>query len=143
MSEMGANLQKNKKKNKAARRFMFVLFLILLLMISGIISYSYVVNSGNDVSSTALPVIAQDDEIRFDVPLGSSTESIANKLEAEGIINFPIVFRYLSKLNGFDGQYRSGTHLIGKNFSYNDLMRALSNQPDSEKVLLKEGITAK
>lgn len=145
MSEMGANLQKNKKtkKNRAARRFLFVLLLILLFMISGLISYSYVVNSGNDMSSTGLPAIAQDDEIRFDVPLGSSTESIANKLEAEGIINFPLVFRYLSKLNGFDGQYRSGTHLVGKSFSYNDLMRVLSNQPDSEKVLLKEGITAK
>jgi len=87
-------------------------------------------------------------QILIEIPRGSGTEAVANLLYEKGIIKNIFVFRLFSKINGYDGTYRSGIHAIDKNESYNSLkgydilMGILSERPLSNigvRVTIPEG----
>ena len=49
------------------------------------------------------------------------------------------IFKLLSKFNGYDGKYLSGTHIISEKLSYDEFMRVLTTKPASIKVTIPEG----
>ncbi|MDO5733219.1 MAG: endolytic transglycosylase MltG [Eubacteriales bacterium] len=73
------------------------------------------------------------------VDLGDSTAKIADKLYKEGLITNKSVFTLMSKVNGFDGSYKSGTHYLMKNMSLDEMMYILTMQPKSVRVTIVEG----
>ncbi len=124
--------------------------IFFLTLTCGYISYSYfsgIVNRSDDEVDMEFP---EGSRLELDIPEGSGTQAIADLLHEKGIIKQPKVFKLVSKLNGFDGQYRSGIHIIGKDVDYNnakgfdDIMRILTDNPISSptiNVTIPEGYT--
>lgn len=131
------------KAKKAVFRLAIFALILMFAVFSGIYSYKFVLSSNNnsdkEVSLNIDPVTA----IKIEVPLGSSTTSIANMLKEKGIIKYPSIFKLMSKLNGYDGNYQSGTHFVTKDLNYDMLMKALSEKPYSVPITIIEGWTFK
>jgi UPF0755 protein len=75
------------------------------------------------------------------VPRGSNTSEIAELLYKTHIINNRFAFVFMSKLNGFDGQYRAGTHFVLADMSYDEIMYMLCLEPQTVRVTFREGLT--
>lgn len=137
--------KKNKKKKKM--RVTFWLFLLLLFtsitIISAVISYDYVIKNYADSSNNEPVVIDEKEAVEFIIDRGANTTKIAKNLMEQGLIKNENIFKLLSKINGFDGTYQSGTHVVSKSLSYDELMRVLSSVPASRKVTIPEGKTFK
>jgi len=76
--------------------------------------------------------------IEITIPRGSSTSDIAKILKENGIIKWPTLFMLQSKINGYDGTYMSGKHIVSKDLNYDELMRVLSSNPVSVNVTIPE-----
>ena len=73
------------------------------------------------------------------IPYDSTTTSIANLLKEAGYIDNVAMFRLLSKINGYDGQYQAGYHIISKRMNYNELMFTLTQDAITVTVMIPEG----
>lgn len=137
--------KKNKKvKKKRAAFWLFILLLfIAVTIISFAISYNYVTKNYLDTSSGTPIVVGEKEGMEFIVERGANTTQIAKNLMEQGLIKNENIFKLLSKINGFDGTYQSGTHIVSKALSYDDLMRVLSSVPASRQVTIPEGKTFK
>ncbi|MGI6778331.1 MAG: endolytic transglycosylase MltG [Acetivibrionales bacterium] len=144
----------NRRRGKFAGRLFIKLFVFLLIVGVGLYfgraSYNYVINGQNAGSSEEIKKdIDPDNAIEVDIPSGSSTDDICTILVEKGIIKGPLFFKILSKINGYDGTYMSGTHLVKKGYNYNtltgleQLMGILSSTPVSKsiRVTIPEGFT--
>ncbi len=69
------------------------------------------------------------------------TKDIAKMLKDKGLIKNTLAFEILSKFNGFDGQYRYGTHYLLPEMSYDEIMVVLTNEPDPVTITFVEGTT--
>lgn len=133
---------KPRKKRKALYRIILFLFFVTLIFCSSIISYNYTV-AQNDIEEAKIPEISPDDRIAIEVPKGASTADICDLLEEKGVVNHPLIFKMMSKINGYDWSYKSGTHYVSKELDYDIIMRILSSDPVSKKVMIPEGYTFK
>jgi len=131
-------VKKNEKPvNKKLRLTVFVLSCVVTFLACFIISYSYILKY--DKNKDVVIDIPAKDRIAIQIPLGSSTADIAKILKKNGIIHFPTIFRIMSNLNGYDSEYKSGTHIVSKSLSYDELMRVLTSNPSGIKVTIPEG----
>lgn len=140
------NKNKNKKKKK---RYRFAIWLLLLLVfasaavVCGVVSYDYVVDNFI-ISEDSEPVIVDEKEaVEFIIERGASSSQIVKDLVEQGLIKNELIFKLLSKVNGYDGTYKSGTHLVSKSLSYDEMMRVLSSEPATRTVMIPEGKTFK
>ncbi len=62
---------------------------------------------------------------KIDIPKNSSTQKIANILEDEDIIEFPLLFRIVSKITDNDGKYQFGEFEVSSFMSYEQIMKTL------------------
>ena len=111
-----------------------IVFLLFTITFGGAyITYSYIVK--NYSANSTIEKIPLENQMLIEIPRGSGTEAIANILKNKGVIKYPLIFRVYSKINGYDGVYRSGVHAINKNISYNSLkgydtlMEIISDSP--------------
>jgi UPF0755 protein len=146
---------KNSKVSKPKIRkriitLLVLVFIIAVTVICGYYSYTFVLDSSTKVGkdSETPPLVSPEEGIALEIPMGSSTADIAEILNKNNIIKYPKVFKILSKLNGYDGTYKSGIHLISQQRNYNtingydELMRILSSMPKSDlsvNVTIPEG----
>lgn len=85
-----------------------------------------------------------DNQITLEVEEGSGSAAVAKNLEENGIIKHPLVFRFQSKIGGYDGEYKPGAIIIRNGMSYNDILQALvTSDRDTVKVVIPEGYEAK
>lgn len=155
---MEAELAKGKKYKRKSRKVLFGIFIFLFITAvtigSSYYSYNYVMDSNNknDKENETEIVINTEDGISVEIPMGSGTAAIADILQKKGLIKSPKIFKILSKINGYDGTYKSGTHIVEKGVNYNSmkgyeaLMRILSSKPQdnpSMNVTIPEGFTYK
>ncbi len=75
------------------------------------------------------------------IKLGDTPSDIADRLEDLGVIDNPALFTILSKFNGFDGLYRSGTHFVTKDMTYDEIMYMLTMNPATVSVRFPEDLT--
>lgn len=127
------------KRHRGVNILIVFLFILFLTFACAIVSYNYVIKSTQEAKNEKQIVIAPQDEVKFTIPKGSNTAEIADMLSKQGFIRSAALFKLLSKLNGYDGQYLSGTHIISKSLSYDELMRVLTTKPASIKVTIPEG----
>lgn len=146
---MGRN-RKRKFFSKMVIRLLIFLLIVGLGVFCGAASYKYVVNSEKASNNRQLENIDPENGIKIEIPMGSNTTSIANLLKEKGVIEYPFLFKVLSKINGYDGTYKSGIHVIRKGVNYNnlagyeELMAILSSKPldnPTVKVTVPEGLT--
>ncbi len=130
------------RKNKAPLRILIFLVFVLVTVVSSVYSYKYVVEQNTLKAEKTLPQIPEDKRIEFVVESGSVTETISKKLEAQGIIKYPMIFKLMSKINGYDGKYRAGTHYLSDELDYEQIMMVLAGEPERIWITFMEGLTA-
>ena len=113
-----------------------IFVLLLLITVASIYtSYSYVTKIVNRDDSEVQMTFSESDSMKIVIPMGSGTEKIAEILHENGVIKNVKLFKFLSKINGYDGKYQAGTHIISRSTSYDnlkgydDLMRIMSSMP--------------
>jgi len=141
-------IPKKPKVKKRGRKITKAVFWLLLLaffasvtIVCFRISYNYVITHDLDEIANQPVVIPEHEKIEFVVDKGASTAMIAAKLKEQGLIKDETIFKLLSKINGYDGTYLSGTHYVSKKLTYDEIMRALSSPPVTRKVTIPEGKT--
>lgn len=148
MSEL--EIMRKQKKPKKRHRVLFIfcvfVFVVLIAVVSSFFSYKYIIKNLNMQGQQANILIETQDAINIDIPLGSGSAAIADILKQEGFIKYPYIFKLLSRINGYDGTYQAGTHVLSKKLDYTDLMRILVSKPlrdPSIRVTIPEGLTYK
>ena len=81
------------------------------------------------------------DAVEIYIEQQASSKDIAEMLKDEGFIGSTFAFEFLSKFNGFDGQYQYGTHYVLEEMSYDELMVVLTNKPQPVTITFIEGMT--
>lgn len=81
---------------------------------------------------------------QMDIPMGSSTIAIAEKLADEeiGAVKIPLLFRLYSKLKGYESQYKYGLYTFNNEAGYEEIANMLMNdgaKADSVRVTIPEG----
>jgi len=136
---------KKKKKRKWLKRLVIWLLVIALLVtvtyVSGKLSYNYVMEKYADTSRNEQIVVDEKEGVEFIIKRGASTSQIAAQLFEMGLIENETIFKLLSKINGFDGTYKSGTHIVSSKLSYDEMMRVLSSEAATRTVTIPEGKT--
>lgn len=64
----------------------------------------------------------------MEIPMGSSTAVIAEKLSEAGAVKCPIVFRVYSRLKKFDGRYKYGLYTFNNEAGYDSLAEMLMTE---------------
>ncbi len=80
--------------------------------------------------------------VQMDIPMGSSTVAIAEKLEETGAVKMPLLFRVYSKLKGYESQYKYGLYTFNTEAGYEGIADMLMNdgaKAESVKVTIPEG----
>ena len=125
------------------------MLLVLATLVGGFLSYTYVKKSQANVMGALTNsedakqiIIPPEKRMFFDVPRGASTNAIANELEKAGLIKYPQIFKIMSKVNGYDGLYKSGTHIVSRELGYEELMMVMIGKPEIIKVMIPEGLNS-
>jgi len=136
-----ANSRKGHKYVSGLLTFGLILLLLLMALFTGaFVSFSYVRRARENFNNPKPVYITENDRIYLNIPSGSRTDSIAKILHEYELIQYPQLFKILSKINGFDGHYRSGTHIVSKDLSYDELMIVLKSEPETVRIMFPEGI---
>lgn len=119
--------------------FIFIFSVGAIYSYKGIVAY----NNDDEVKTEIKIEATAKDAVEFVIPMGSDTSAIADLLYKNGIITKPQVFKIVSKLNGYDGKYMAGTHILKKGLELDTIMRILIGKPESQKITIPEGLTYK
>ena len=75
---------------------------------------------------------------------GMTVQKTADLMKESGIIRFPLVFRVMSRINGYDTKIRPGQIVITEGMSYMQILNELVNaQPETVKIVIPEGLEIK
>ncbi len=120
----------------------FIVF-VFIFTVGAVITFRGTVSTDTSETVTTEVKIKADSEgaKMVDIPMGSDTKTIAGILANEGIINKPQIFTIVSKINGFDGKYQAGTHILKPGLEFNTIMTILTGKPESKKVTIPEGLS--
>lgn len=131
------------------KKLTFILTVLIVFMfifsVGAVYSYRSTVATGDDeVAKTDIRIgITSPGALLVEIPMGSDTNKIAQVLSDQEIIAKPQIFKIVSKLNGFDGKYMAGTHVLKKGLELDTIMRILIGKPESVKITIPEGLTYK
>jgi UPF0755 protein len=122
-----------------------IIVFIFIFSVGLVISYKTTIESSQDAEvKTEIKIdAASPNAVSVDIPMGSDTSEIADILKTAGVISKPQIFKIVSKLNGYDGKYQAGSHIVQKGLELDTLMRILSGKPESRKLTIPEGWTYK
>lgn len=132
---------KMNKRYKVPLTIIFILFLVVIIFMSSFLSYTYLVDKYANPISVESIELDEDTSVKFRIDKGMSTKEIAEQLYNLGLIKNKTIYRFLSKFNGFDGQYKVGTYTLSDGLSYDEVMVLLAGDPETVKVTFPEGFT--
>lgn len=117
---------KRKKKNKKKKKHRgLVIFIVTVLIVGISLALSTgIIYVGKDVFAIDKPV----KDMYIDIPAGATTYDIANILYENEIIEYPLVFRTISKISKSDGGYLYGYFLLSPSMSYSDIIDTLQTE---------------
>lgn len=127
--------------------FLFTAFIVFVFLFSVCSVYSYRGISASEQEHTVKQEIKISidaaDAVQVEIPMGSDTSDIAEELAAKGLIKKPQIFKVVSKINGYDGKYMAGTHILKQGLDLDTIMTILTGKPESIKITIPEGLTYK
>ena len=139
-----AKARKGRKYVSGLLVFFLIILLLLLSTITGaLLSYSYVRGAQASIKNPKQISIPVGQRIYLDIPSGSSTSKIADLLHDNELIKYPQIFKIMSKVNGYDGRFQSGTHIVSKELGYEELMMVLIQNPEILRLTFREGLNSK
>lgn len=134
-----------KKKKRWFLRFLIYVVLCMALFFSAAyVSYDYLTKYGIAYATTGKIEIPKEQQIEIEIPDGYTTTDIVDLLNREGFVEYPWLFKLLSKINGYDDKYKAGKHIISKELNYEGLMLVLTNKPLANPTIdvrIPEGFT--
>ena len=133
--------KKLRKGNKLPKVFLLILFLIAVVFVSAFFSYNYLVEKANNPITLENIHLEDGKTFPFKIEKGASTSDIADALKEKDLINSTFIYKFLSKFNGYDGNYKAGTYTLAKGLSQEEIMVILTSNPESVKVTIPEGFT--
>ncbi|MEJ8766610.1 endolytic transglycosylase MltG [Oceanobacillus sp. HCA-5259] len=115
-----------------------LLVLIIILVISGLVGYFY-------VKSALEPVEADSEEkVEVEIPIGSTSSTIATILEENGIIKNGLIFRFYIKLKN-ESDFQAGVYTFSPAMSMDEIIESLKNGKivleTAHRVTIPEGLT--
>ena len=81
------------------------------------------------------PPIEDSAEVVLTIPLGSTTEQIADQLREAGVIRSTLAFRMRARQSGLDGSFQAGQHVLRRNMSVDEAIQALQKAEVRDRVL--------
>lgn len=142
--EWGRPIRKKKRRRKRKKTRKLSCTLVLL---TAILAMSSVLSVA--ILAVAKEMYGIDKDIQekiIIIPEGATTASIAEQLVQEEMISLPEVFRLVSRMNGMDGSYIAGEHVISASMSYETMIEELCHNYEEDnreyvRVTFREGIT--
>lgn len=134
------------KSSRGRRKFLIFLLVVLIISGSGWIAFNYVENGGSFKKNIGVPIIDDSNSVIIDIPEGASTETISELLKSKNLINYAIIFKFISKYKHYDNQYQFGKHKVASGLTYQQLMDILIQSPAVEndgKLTVPEGYAIK
>ncbi|PYG86975.1 UPF0755 protein [Ruminiclostridium sufflavum DSM 19573] len=121
-----------------------IIVFVIIFSVGTIFSFKSIISVSDDEQAAEIKIEASSpDAVPVEIPMGSDTKAIADILSEDGIITKPQVFKIVSKLNGYDGKYQAGTHILKKGLDLKSVMEILVSKPESVKITIPEGLTYK
>ena len=117
--------------------------LLVLAIACFAVTYSSIVADFNHEATKGDVTISEDERILFVIEDGNGTTTIANRLKDLGLISSVNFFKILSKYEGYDGTYKTGSHYLKKGLEMRDIMKILAGSTETIKVTFPEGFTVK
>lgn len=129
------------KKKGSCLSFLFKVGLvgILVMTIIGGLTFFYYNDFLSQDEIVVSSQIPDDKKIEISIPTGANSSTIAGILVESGAIQYEKLFKILSRFSGYDGSYRAGIHYISKDYNYNQIMKAISNEPVGVFITIPEG----
>lgn len=146
-------MAKKDKGRKRSGKLFVLLIAAVILGVFGLLSYNFVTGMGIDSTKDSAILVDPENSTTVEIAHNANTASIAAQLKEMGIIQHPTVFRILSRINGYDGLYQAGSHLVDNDpernnplnipQSYTRVMRILAGvgQVQGVRVTIPEGKT--
>ena len=133
--------RKNRKKRKKSRGLSCSLVLLTLICAAAVALSVVVLTIVKEIYG-----IEKDETQRtVNIPTGSTTADIAAQLSRDNIITLPKMFRLISRMNGKDGSYIAGEHIISPSMSYQAMINELCKNHENDRqyvtVTFPEGCT--
>ncbi|SDQ47544.1 UPF0755 protein [Virgibacillus subterraneus] len=116
------NLIKRNDDARTVRKIVAIIIisLILILVVGGISGYTYIKSALQPVNPDS------EKEVKVEIPMGSSTSSIANVLEENGIIKDSRVFRFYIKFKN-ESNFQAGEYTFTPSMKIDEIITALKN----------------
>ncbi len=130
-----------KKKSKLPFVLIGAVGLVCLLFFSSYLSYTYLVDRYKNPLTAESIQLDMTNKVIFKIAKGSGTKEIAASLKDMGLIKNEAIYRFLSKFNGYDGNYNAGTYTLCDGLSYEEIMVILTGSPDTVTVTFPEGFS--
>lgn len=107
---------------KTVRKIFFFIFLafIIVFVSVGLYGYKYITSALEPVDP------ANEETIDIDIPLGSSSSTIANILEENGIIKNARIFRFYVKFKNFS-DFQAGEYSLSPSLSLDEVLETLES----------------
>ncbi len=107
---------------KVVRRVVIIVLALLILSIAGVGIGGYLYIKG-----ALEPVNASSNKpVNVEIPIGTSTSEIANKLEEKGVIKSALVFKYYVKYKN-DNDFQAGNYELTKSMDMKGIINSLKD----------------
>lgn len=134
--------QKGKKRGKRAKKggsaIKNIIWILFIIVVSVVLATTAIVGLSDYVGIG----FGRGESCEMDIPYGSSTTAITEKLEETGAVKMPILFRLYSKLKGYESQYKYGLYTFDTDIGYEAIAYMLMNdgaKAESVTVTIPEG----
>ncbi len=118
--------------------FIILIVFILLFAIGGVAGYSYVKSALEPVDENS------EEKIEVEIPIGSSTSTIAGILEENGIIKNDLIFRFYIKFKN-ESDFQAGNYTFSPSMTIDEIIESLKSGKlvleSTQRVTIPEGLT--
>lgn len=94
-------------------RFLFILIILAALATGGAAYYVY---------ANLQPVEASDQQVRLEIPEGSTAITISKLLKESGLIRNDLIFRYYAQYKGLASRFQAGVYLFTPGMTLDQVM---------------------
>lgn len=113
---------------------------LIIIVVAGILAVAAVITAAFATSD----IYGVEKGGRIVITEGMTVKKAADSMKQSGIIRFPLAFRLISRIKGYDTKIHTGQVEITEGMSYNDILYELINaQPETVKIVIPEGLEIK
>lgn len=138
LDELSDKKSKKRRAKKDRSVLKNIIWILCILVVSISLAFTCIY-AGADFLGLGF---GRGQSVQMDIPSGTSTVVIAQKLNEVGAVKMPILFRAYSKFKGYENQYKYGLYTFNTEAGYDAIADMLMNdgaKAESVKVTIPEG----